>query len=237
MGRLAALLALTLCAPLAACETPEGCPEVASTFALSMPNGASELVPGSPVRLSWEPIVGTSAVVAFVLVEGDARVPTGTVDVSAGMADIATTDSGAPIPAGVYRIQGVFGGCALSEPVYDAGPVRPLFAQGVRFADTSIAIAAADTPRNIAVTTVSLSTMQLELLLDPTPATPGDELIFATGSVPGELVAMQRQYTFTGRTTSNAAIPGGTYTVIARIHARNETVTYDVTGPQLTWSP
>jgi hypothetical protein len=237
MGRLAPFLALTLGAPLAACDVPEGCPDVAGTFALTMPGGATELIPGSPVRLTWEPILGTSAVVAFVLVQGDARVPTGTVDVSAGMADIATTDSGAPIPPGVYRIQGAFGGCALSEPAYDAGPVRLIYAQGVRFADTSLTIAAADTPRNLAVTTVSLSTLQLELLLDPTPGTPGDELIFSTSSVPGELVAMQRQYAFTGMTTTGAAIPGGTYSVIARIHARSDTVTYDVPGPQLVWSP
>lgn len=226
-----------LCAPLAACETPEGCPDVSGTFALTAPGGATELMPGSPVHLTWEPILGTSAVIAFVLVEGETRVPTGTVDVSAGAADIATTDSGAPIPPGVYRIQGAFGGCALSDPAYDAGPVRLIYAQGVRFADTSITIATADTPRQIAVTTVSLSTLQLELLLDPTPGTPGDELIFATSSVPGELVAMQRQYAFTGMTTTGAAIPSGSYRVIARIHARNDTVTYDTPGPQLVWSP
>jgi hypothetical protein len=237
MGRLAPFFALTLCPLFAACETPEGCPEVAGTFALSAPTGASELMPGSPVHLTWEPITGTSAVIAFVLVEGDARVPTGTVDVSAGMTDLATTDGGAPIPPGVYRIQGAFGGCALSEPAYDAGPIRLVYAQGVRFADTSLTIASADVPRNIAVTTVSLSTMELELLADPTPGTPGDELVFAEAEVPGELVAMPRMYAFTGMTTAGAAIPGGTYAVIARIHARNDTVTYDLPGPQLSWSP
>lgn len=234
MGRIAALLAVGL----AACEVPEGCPEVAGTFALTMPTGASELVPGSSVHLAWAATAGTSAVVAFVLVEGDARVPTGTVDVSAGMADLATTDAGAPIPPGVYRIQGVFGGCALSEPAYDAGPTRLVYAQGVTFTDTSLAIAAADTPRDVAFRTVSLSTMELELFVDPTPGgTAGDELRFAMGSVPGELVAMTRRYAFTGSTTEGAAIPGGTYRVVARVHARTNTVTYDVPGPQLTWTP
>ena len=92
-------------------------------------------------------------------------------------------------------------------------------------------------PIYIAFTTVSLSTMEVELLADPTPGSPGDELTFASGSVPGELVAMTRRYAFTGMTTTGAAIPGGQYRVVGRVHARTDTVTYDVPGPQLTWTP
>jgi hypothetical protein len=236
MGRHAALLGLTIA--LAACEEPEGCPEVASSFALTAPGGATELVPGASVRLTWTPIEGTSAVVAFVLVEGDARIPTGTVPVSAGMHDVSTTDGGAPIAPGVYRIQGVFGGCALSEPAYDAGALRLVFAQGVTFADTSLTITGAQTPRDVAITTVSLSSFELELLVDPTPGgAAGDELVFAAGTVPGELVAMNRRYAFTGMTMQGQAIPAGQYRIVARVHARSDTVVYDVPGPELTWQP
>ncbi|HUQ08418.1 MAG TPA: hypothetical protein VM261_38270 [Kofleriaceae bacterium] len=247
MGRLAALLGLTLAPAIASalasaltagCTTPAGCPDVAASFALTAPGGATELVPGSTVRLTWEPITGTSAVVAFVLVDGDERIPTGTAEVSAGMHEFSTTNSGAPIAPGVYRIQGAFGGCALSEPAYDAGALRLVFAQGVTFADTSLTITGAQTPRDIAFTTVSLSSFELELLVDPTPGgAAGDELVFATGTVPGELVAMNRRYAFTGTTTTSTAIPAGTYGVVARVHARNGTLTYDVPGPQLTWTP
>ena len=233
MGRLAALSVLIL----AGCEVTPGCPEVAATFALTMPNGATELVPGESVQLTWAPIDVPSAVVAFVLVEGERRVPVGTVETRLGTYTFAMDDGGQPVPTGVYRILGLFGGCALSEPAYDAGPLRLVFAQGVRFADTSLTITAADTPRDIAFTTVSLSTLELELLADPTPGTAGDELVFARDTVPGELVAMTRRYAFTGMTTTGAAIPGGQYRVVGRVHARNDTVVYDVPGPQLTWTP
>jgi hypothetical protein len=154
------------------------------------------------------------------------------------MHDIATTDDGAPIPPGVYRIQGAFGGCALSEPAYDAGALRLVYAQGLTFADTALTVTGAQTPRDLELRTVSLSSFDLELLVDPTPGgAAGDELVFATATVPGELVAMNRRYAFTGMTTQGAAISGGSYRIVARVHARSGTVVYDVPGPMLTWSP
>ncbi|MBZ0237049.1 MAG: hypothetical protein K8M05_32265 [Deltaproteobacteria bacterium] len=239
MGRLAPLLALisATLAALAACESVDPCYEVAGAFALTRPTGASELVPGESVRFEWEPIDVPGAVVAFVLVDDDVRIPVGTVETGVGVHDVQTADSGQPVPMGVYRIQGVFGGCALSAPPYDGGATRLVFAQGVTFADASLTITGAQTPRDLELTTVALSTVELELLADPTPGADGDELLFATGAVPGELVAMTRRYAFTGMTTTGAAIPGGTYRVVARVRARDGAVVYDVPGPQLTWSP
>lgn len=239
MGRLAPLLGLSSAtlAALAACQEVEPCYEVADAFALTRPTGASELVPGESVRFEWEPIDVPGAVVAFVLVDGERRIPVGTVATGLGVHDVRTDDGGQPVPMGVYRVQGVFGGCALSAPPYEGGATRLVFAQGVTFADASLTITGAETPRDVELTTVSLSTVELELHADPTPGTDGDELLFATGTVPGELVAMTRRYAFTGMTTTGAAIPGGTYRIVARVRARDGAVVYDVPGPQLTWTP
>jgi hypothetical protein len=224
MGRLALVLGLSL----TACEAVPPCYEAVETFALTAPGGASELVPGGSVRFTWEAIAEPGAVVAFVLVDGEARVPVGTVDTGLGMHEFSTTDQGQPIPPAVYRIEGVFGGCALSAPVYDAGPTRLLFAQGVTFLDAALTIRAADLPREIAITTVSRSTFALELRLD--------DLVFATASVPGELVEMTRRYDFTGMTTTGAAIPGGTYRLNARVTPASLPA-YVVQGPEVLWQP
>ncbi len=239
MGRLPLLLGLSCAtlAVLAACEPVEPCLESVAAFTLTRPTGATELVPGASVRFEWTPVDAPGAVVAFVLVEGEARVPVGTVDTSLGVYQWSTADGGQPVPMGVYRVQGVFGGCALSAPPYDGGATRLVFAQGVTFADTSLTITGAQTPRELELTTVSLSSVELELLADPTPGVDGDELVFATATVPGELVAMTRRHAFTGTTTTGAAIPGGMYRVVARVHAQDGAVVYDVAGPQLTWTP
>lgn len=236
MGRFAALLALTL-VPLAACEDISPCDQVSASFALTAPNGATELIPGRNVRLSWEPIDVQSAVVAFLLLDGDRVVPVGGGETRLGTHEFSMDSNGQPVAPAVYRIRAIFGGCALSSPAYEAGATRLVYAQGVTFADTSLTITAAQTPRDIAFTTVSLSSLQLELLVDPSPTTDGDELIFASNTVPGELVAMTRRYAFTGMTTTGAAIPGGTYRVVGRVRALDDTVVYDIPGPQLTWTP
>jgi hypothetical protein len=237
MGRLAPLLALISTSALAACEAVPPCYELVEPFALTAPTGATELVPGASVRLTWEPLDANGANVAFVLVEGERLVPGGDAPTLAGMHEFSTDDGGRPIAPAVYRIRGVFGGCALSAPAYEAGPTRLVFAQGVTFTDTTLTITAADLPLELSFATVSLSSFDLELLVDPTPGgATGDELTFATTTVPGELVEMTRRLTFDGRTTTGAAIPGGTYRVIARVHARDDVV-YDTTGPELTWTP
>lgn len=233
MGRLAVLLALTL----AACEDIAPCDQVAESFALTMPNGATELIPNRSVRFAWEPIDEQGAVVAFVLLDGDRVVPVGGGETRLGTHEFSMDSNGQPIAPAVYRIRAIFGGCALSAPAYEAGPTRLVYAQGITFAEASLTITAAETPRDIAFTTVSLSSFELELLVDPTPGTDGDELVFASNTVPGELVAMTRRYAFTGTTTSGTAIPGGTYRVVGRVHALDGAATYDVPGPQLTWTP
>lgn len=123
MGRLAPLLGLSF-ATLAACEPVEPCEEAVGAFALTRPAGATELIPGASVRFEWAPIEAAGAVVAFVLVDGEARVPVGTVETSLGLYEWSTADGGAPVPMGVYRVQGVFGGCALSAPPYEGGATR-----------------------------------------------------------------------------------------------------------------
>lgn len=221
---------------LAACEEVPACYEEVETFALTEPSGASSLTPGGTVRLVWDPPDVQGAVVAFVLVDGDARVPVGGGDTALGMYEVSTDDRGMAIPPAVYRIQGIFGGCALSAEPYDAGPTRLVFVQGVTFVDAALTITAADVPRDITVTTVSLSSFDLELLVDPTPGSAGDELSFTRNNVPGELVEMTRRYAFTGTTTTGGAIPAGTYRLVARVHP-GFLPAYDVVGPQLAWQP
>jgi len=191
------------------------------------------------VRLAWTPADASvaDATVGFTLVAAATRVVLPDVAVAAGGLDVAQTAADTPVPTGVYRIEGQLGGCAATSTIYDAGPLRLVYAQGLTFAATQLTFTGGQAARAIDVTTVSLSTFDLELLVDPTPDGPdGDELIVARSSVPGELVAMGRSLPFTGMTVDGAAVPDGAYQARARTHARGGPLTYDVPGPGLTWA-
>ncbi len=240
----AAAQVATIAAIAAGCVADDGsgtgCPEVPGTFALTAPGGASELVPGGSVGLAWSPITAAGAVAGFVLVEGPRRVAvSGQIDLGLGGVDVALDASGGSIPLGIYRIEATFGGCATTSTVYDGGPLRLIYAQGLDFSDDQLAIDGNQTPRDLAFITVSLSTIDVELRVDPTPENPddGDELAFARTTVPGELVRMTRRLAFTGDDLDGLPIPGGTYGVVAHVSAHMGTVTYDVRGPALDWTP
>lgn len=221
---LAACLSLALAALGPACDGTAGCPEVAGEFELTAPAGAIELFPGADVRLTWPP-ADPAASITFTLVDGDDRVPQLPVDAGAGELTLGSST----VPTGVYRIEATFGGCAATATIYDAGALRLIYAQGVRFAATELSFTGPG--GDLELRTVSLSTIDIDFLA--TTAT--DERIFARIMIPGELVATTRRVDFPGTTVDGTAIPDGTYQVVARVHARDG-ISYDVAGPVLTWT-
>lgn len=224
----AVCLSLALAAVVAACDDEAaGCPEVVAEFRLVEPGGAAELIPGDDVRITW-PVAGeTAATITFTLVDGDTRVPQLPVDAGTGLFLLGAST----VPPGIYRIEAGFGGCAATPMIYDAGPLRLIYAQGARFAATELTFTGSQTPRDIAYATVTLSTIGIDFLA----TTASTEHLFARIMVPGELVATNRRVAFPGTTLDGTPIPDGTYRVVARFHAR-DALTYDVPGPMLTWS-
>ena len=76
--------------------------------------------------------------------------------------------------------------------------------------------------------------LQVRYAVDPDRAIDGDELVFAESTVPGEFTPIARSYPFSGLTTDGAAIPAGTYDLIALVVTPTA---YRVVGPTLTWTP
>lgn len=236
-----AFAALALVPALAACADDQGA-EVAplEDFAVTSPDGFAELVPGGAVELAWTVTARPQLSLEIDLVAGVAPPWVITHDrVQPGSFTWGGLDSrNQPLPPDNYRVR-----AAAIAPddgtvdTFDGDAAHLVVVQGVRFRDASLAFTGAQADRQIVLSTVTRSPMELTLALDPDPGRAGDELPLLTASIPGELVPFARSYPFTGRTAADGAVPAGFYVVAALISTRDGAVQYRIDGPGLTWTP
>lgn len=224
---------------LAACdlETPVACPDLAD-FAILEPAGAVELIPGTEgVRVAWTQV---DVNLELELFDG-ARVRTAgfpaPFDESLQLTEPAESVLNGSGPPGVYRIRARFACGGGMRPTFETSPLQTIYAQGAEVAGGELVFDGGQAEREIVVRTVSLSTFELELLLDAAPPLDPGARVIARATVPGELVAMNRTFTFTGRDVNDLPIPAGDYDIWTRVRARDGTVTYDRAGPRLSWTP
>lgn len=230
-----AALTAALAAGGAGCEEPATCAELAAGFALLAPDGPAELVPGGSVHLAWTPTDAPTDL-RVELVDGPGRLGLGQIAGAAGALDLERPADDR-ILVGIFRVEVVLEDCAGAPAVHDAGPLHLIYGQGLRFAAGDLGFTGSQTERTVAITTVTLSTMTVELLADPDEALAGDELLVARAEVPGEVFRRDARLPFTGQTVDGAAVPAGSYRLRARVIARAGALTYETAGPTMTWSP
>ena len=223
------------------CGSDDGAtdPTPLADFAVTAPDGFAELVPTTTVGIAWQVTASPAYGLELEVVSGaePARVIT-TVDLASGSLTWDGRDQArAAAPPGNYRLRAIALGPDDGEvDTADGDAAHLIVVQGVRFRDRTLAFTGAQAGRDLVLTTVARSPLELDLLLDPDLATAGDELPLLTATIPGELVPVGRSYPFTGRTADDHAIAAGTYVVVAELHASGG-IMYRVDGPTLTWTP
>lgn len=236
---LAAITVLAL-APLASCGDDGGATGgPLDDFVLTAPDGFAEQVPTTTVDVAWT-VSAASYGLELDVVSGDE--PAIMIQRRALEPGTIAWDGegtvGARVPAGNYRVLAIaLGPDDGAVQTVDGGADHLIVVQGVRFRDRTLSFTGAMATRELVVSTVARSTMELTLVLDPDLTTELDEKPLLTASIPGELAPVARSYPFTGMDASGAPIAAGAYTVAAVIRARGGAITYRIDGPTLTWAP
>lgn len=209
-------------------------------FALTAPDGFAELVPGETVAIAWQ--VSTAPSHALVLAASTGDEPPVTIHrgpLTAGQ--VAWDGRGADqvlAAAGNYQLTATaLGPGDAVVATVEGGAGHLVVLQGVRFRDAALDFTGAQAARDLVLTTVTRSVIDLTLVVDPDVAVAGDERPLLTATIPGELVPTTRSYPFTGRTAADQPLAGGHYTLAALVRARAGARTYRVDGPGLTWTP
>lgn len=209
-------------------------------FVVTAPDGFVELVPTTTVELAWQVTPSTAFGLELDVVAGAAPPrPITTQALASGTftwdgRDLART----AVPPDNYQLRAVALGPDDGEvDTADGDNAHLIVVQGVTFRDAALTFTGGQAARELVLTTVARSTIELALVADPDPAIAGDELPLLTASIPGELVPRPRSYPFTGRTADDRAIAAGTYVLAAVVRARAGAITYRVDGPTLTWTP
>jgi hypothetical protein len=236
------MAAIGLAAALAACggDDADGAGPLVD-FVFVEPDGFAELVRGDTVDVTWDVTTAPGLELRLdVLPGGDPTTPLPLrwTDLAPGTLAWDGTVQGARLLAGHFELRAtaLTSGEEVLQHV-DGGAQHLIVLQGVRFRDQTLAFTGAQANRELVLTTVTRSVMEMTLALDPDTGADGDELPLLTASIPGELVPTTRSYPFTGRTAADDAIAAGTYTLIAQVRARGGANTYVDYGPQLTWAP
>jgi len=219
------------CAPADPCD---------AGLEFTSPTGSVEWVPtGPPVAIAFTVADGEGAVaIALDTLDEAIAYNLGTFARGATSIDFAGTDAaGGALRPEVYQPVASFLDCDGAAARVEGGAFHQVVVQGVELAAAPLTATAATVPLAVPLTTVTRSTLEIDLVVDPDPGTAGDELVFDHLSVPGELVPVARTAAFTGTASGGAAIPGGTYQVRAVVHARADTLVYESAGPTLTWTP
>lgn len=218
MRRLGFLLAVVAAAGCADDAPADACPAELAALHLIAPGGAVELIPGgNPVIITWAPPIDFDAVLAV----GGILTP---INLSAGEHSF----DGLALEPSIHRVALRYDCDGLTHSV--GGPTQLIYRQGATMSPDILSWSL-ETPaedRAFEIRTVSLSTLELELLAGDT--------VLVRASIPGELVAMTRSYAFTGVDADGAPLPGGMYALTLRIHARDG-ITYDRPGPSFFWAP
>lgn len=227
-------LVLGSLAAVAGCSDDAPCPSAAG-FALTAPDGFAQLTPGGSVTIAWTSDGDPGATVALTATASDGVANAALPPALLGAGSLAwdgTDPTGALVPPANYRLSGsvaAVGACGGVTIAPD--DLHLIVVQGVRLPAAALAFTGSQATRPVPVTTVTRAVVPLALAVDPDPTTAGDELEFAAASIPGEFTPVARSYPFTGMTTGGAAIPAGTYTLIATFGGHR------TDGPQLTWQP
>ncbi len=218
----------------AGCADDGACPSTGQ-FTLTAPAGFAQLGPTGAVTIAWTAAGDPAATVALTAIatDGVAEVALPTARLGDGQLAWDGTDAtGARVPAANYRLGGAVApvdGCGGVTLVPD--DLHLIVVMGVRLPTQPLGFVGSQADRAVAVTTVSRASAPLELAVDPDPGVDGDELPFATATIPGEFTPMARSYPFPGTTVGGAAIPAGSYQLIASFGGVR------TRGPQLTWDP
>lgn len=225
MRRLVFVLAALGAAACADDDPATACPAELDALHFIAPGNAVELIPGNgPTLITWAPPVDFAADLVLRGTETDDVILP--VDLTANQQALEGLDLEPDVFRLALRYQCPPG---LHHSVLGSA-VQLIYRQGATMAPDILSWAA-ETPaeeRVFEIRTVSLSTMELELL--------AGTAVLVRDSVPGELVAMDRAYAFTGVDVDGAALPGGMYPLTLRIHARDG-LTYDRPGPSFYWAP
>ena len=233
---LGALAAGLIAAAHAGCDdATTTCAARAAVISITAPPGFAELqLDGLPVELAWTADEDPAGF-TVTLVDGSTRHPLASLPGAArGLRFDGTGADGERIPPGNYTLElGVT--CALDDvTTLDGGGFHLVVVQGVRFRDATLSFTGAQTTRDVHLTTVSRSAIDLELAVaDPTGVT----RTFTRAAIPGELVPVERSYPFTGDDLAGAPIPAGTYTIVARVRTAAGATPVERPGPVLTWMP
>jgi hypothetical protein len=233
---------LVVLAGLAACGGDDGAapPGPLDDLVVTAPDGFAELAPTETATIAWEVTASGGFGLELAVVSGDE--PAVLVErralASGSLGWDGDDPAGDRVPAGNYQVRAIaLGPDDGTVQAVDGGATHLLVVQGVRFRDDALAFTGGQASRELALVTVTRSTLALTLVIDPDVAVPGDERALVTASVPGELAPTPRSYPFTGRDADDRAIAGGTYTLAAIVAARAGAITYRVDGPTLTWTP
>lgn len=218
----------------AGCADDAACPS-AGQFALTAPDGFVQVGPSGTATIAWTADGDPGATVALraIATDGVADVALPPALLGAGQLVWDARDgAGARVPAANYRVGGevaAVGGCGGLTLTPD--DLHLIVVMGVRLPTAPLAFVGSQTGRVVEITTVTRVSVPLELALDPDPAVAGDELIFASATVPGEFTPIARAYPFPGTTTAGAAIPAGGYDLVATFAGTT------TRGPRVTWDP
>lgn len=233
------------CAPLIALVLVAGCGDDGvgaplADFEVTAPDGFVELVPGETVTIAWQVSAAPSDALVLSAATGDE--PALTLYRGPLRAGQVAWDGRAPdqalAAAGNYQLTAAaLGPDDGVVATVDVGAGHLIVLQGVRFRDATLDFTGAQATRELVLTTVTRSVMELTLAVDPDLAVAGDERPLSTATIPGELVPTTRSYPFTGRTADDQPLAGGRYTLAALVRARAGARTYRVDGPVLTWTP
>lgn len=215
------------------CADDVVCPS-AGEFHLTAPDGFAELGATGTVTIAWQSsgTPGASVRLRAIATDDVADVALPPANVEDGQLAWDGVVDGARVPPANYRLGGdvaQVGGCAGASIAPD--DLHLVVVQGVRLPTATIELLGSQSAREIAVTTVNRSTQPLSLELDPSPTFAGDELEFAAATVAGEFTPFVRRYPFPGTTTTGAAIPAGSYQLVARLGGGR------FLGPTVTWDP
>ncbi len=248
MGRAATTLRIAVIAAVAltsggagTCGSDDGgvAPTPVADFVVTAPDGFAELVPTTAVGIAWQVTASLAYGLELEVVAGtESPKIIATTDLAPGSLTWDGRDlARVAAPPGNYRLRAVALGPDDGEvDTADGDAAHLIVVQGIRFRDHALTFTVAQPGRDLVLTTVARSPLELDLLLDRDLTTAGDELPLLTATIPGELVPVGRSYPFTGRTADDHPIAGGTYVVVAELHARGGII-YRVDGPTLTWTP
>ena len=215
------------------CADDVVCP-AAGEFRLTAPDGFAELGAAGTVTIAWQAdgTPGASVRLRAIATDGVADVALPPANLEDGQLAWDGTDAGARVPPANYRLGGDVarvGGCTGAPITPD--DLHVIVVQGVRLPTAAIELLGSQSAREIAITTINRSTQALSLALDPSLVVDGDELEFAAASVAGEFTPFVRRYPFPGTTTTGAAIPAGSYQLVAQFGGAR------FVGPTVTWDP